>query len=143
MQSAQKVIALQTSAVDRRASETVSQDIATEMTFYTASFSEALRKDGYADKTVALFEDAQLTTAPLSISWYVSTLSADRTTGRAEIDATFEFTRADDDFLAKNRLALDTPYTQHRTIDLVKQDGRWLISNITRAPLTRTEGNGQ
>ena len=143
VQAAQKVVALHTRTVDQRSATNVASSVAQEETFYTKTFTTALSRNDYAGKTKNLFTTSQLETRSLAIAWYVSTLSPDRKTAHAEIDATFDFVRAEPGFLSTNQFALNKPYTQHRTLTLVKEGNRWLINDITKQPLTRKEGNGQ
>ncbi|MBO9704262.1 MAG: hypothetical protein J7474_01925 [Arthrobacter sp.] len=143
VQAAQKAVALHTRTVDERSAQNVASSVAQEETFYTRAFTSALGRNDYATKTKNLFTASQLETRSLAIAWYVSTLTPDRKTAHAEIDATFEFVHAGPGFLRTNQFALNKPYTQHRTLTLVKEGSRWLINDITKQPLTRKEGNGQ
>jgi len=143
VQAVQKAVALHTRTVDQRSATNVASSVAQEETFYTKAFTTALGRNDYAGKTKNLFTTSQLETRSLAIAWYVSTLSPDRNTAHAEIDATFDFVHAEPGFLSTNQFALNKPYPQHRTLTLVKEGNRWLINDITKQPLTRKEGNGQ
>lgn len=108
-----------------------------EFAFYSPEFVKALKRQGYAAQLASLFRDNEVTTRQVKTAWYRSTLYKDRATAKAEMDTVIEFTAAAPGYLKKGGFALNTPYTQHRTISLAKQDGRWRITAIQKTPLTK------
>lgn len=129
-----------TAIVDNRDHHTITASVRNEYRCYEPGFVAKLRSQAYEDKLITLYTGNHLQTRQVSISWYASTFDTEFTTARANIDSIFEITTADPAYLEKNQLKLGTRYTQHRTIDLIKRDGGWLISNIDKQRLTRDTG---
>lgn len=123
--------------VDNRDHRTVAERAADEYAYYLPAMTDALRSQDYQRKLIALYTDNHLRTRLVRISWYESTFYQDLATARVDIDVTIEFAAGDPAYLGRNELQLATPYLQHRTIDLAKQDGTWLIARIDKRPLTR------
>ncbi|QKW07524.1 hypothetical protein HUT18_15185 [Streptomyces sp. NA04227] len=132
-----KTVALHSGAVDNRGPGELPESLKTEYAYYTAEFRAALRTQDHDAQLTRLFRTNKLTTRQTKIAWYRSTLHTDRTTAKVEMDSVIEFTAATRDYLERGGFELRTPYTQHRTLSLVKRDGTWLIDRIDKTPLTR------
>ncbi|MFD7620935.1 hypothetical protein [Streptomyces sp. NPDC059802] len=132
-----KAVALHSGTTDNRDHRSVTDSTDAEFAFYSPEFVKALKRQGYAAQLASLFRDNKVTTRQVKTAWYRSTLYKDRATAKAEMDTVIEFTAAAPGSLKKGGFALNTPYTQHRTISLAKQDGRWRITAIQKTPLTK------
>ncbi|WP_326698096.1 hypothetical protein OG909_12550 [Streptomyces sp. NBC_01754] len=108
-----------------------------EFTFYSPEFVQALEGQGYGARLASLFRDNKLATRQVKTAWYRSTIYQDRKTAKADMDSVIEFTAATPGYLKKGGFALNTPYTQHRTVSLAKQDGRWKITGIQKSPMVK------
>ncbi|MCX4787449.1 hypothetical protein OG369_15030 [Streptomyces sp. NBC_01221] len=132
-----KTVVLHSGAVDNRDADSAETGVKAEFSFYSAEFERALDSQHYGTRVAALFHDNALATHQVKIAWYRSTVYRDRRTAKAEMDSVTEFTAGDSAYLKKHGLTLSTPYTQHRTLDLIKRDGTWVITGIRKTPLQR------
>lgn len=132
-----RLVVLHSGAVDNRDAASIATAGTDEFAFYSPEFATSLTAQGYATKLQAVFGENHLTTRQDAVAWYRSTVHQDRATARAEMDSTVEFTAADETYLQRGGLALHTPYTQHRTIDLAKRDGSWVITGIRKTALEK------
>lgn len=132
-----RTVVLHSGTVDDRSGASAEESVRSEFAFYSPEFAEALEAQSYGTKVAALFQDNALATHQQKVAWYRSTVYRDRRTAKAEMDAVFEFTAGDPAYLKKGGLALRTPYTEHRTLNLAKQGGTWVITGIRRTPLER------
>ncbi|MEU9093513.1 hypothetical protein [Streptomyces sp. NPDC048428] len=132
-----RTVVLHSGTVDDRSSASVTESVKSEFAFYGAEFRKALEAQGYGTKVTTLFRDNALATRQEKVAWYRSTVYRDRRTAKAEMDTVFEFTAGDPAYLKKGGLAVGTPYTEHRTVNLAKQGGTWVITGIRRTPLER------
>lgn len=131
------LVAAQSAVVDHRSGRTVALSAAKENVFYTTRLATELRSAGYYGRVTSLFQDNGLSTEPVDIGWYASTIGSNRTSAQVVMDSTFEFATAKSAYLKANGLATNTAYTQHRVIGLRKVDGKWLIDSLRKYPLTR------
>ncbi|GHH69080.1 hypothetical protein GCM10018781_27060 [Kitasatospora indigofera] len=130
-----KTVVLHSGAVDNRDHRTIGDSTAQEFTFYNQDFADQLRSQQYDTKLAALFTTNHLATRQVSIAWYQSTFPKDMTTAKVQMDSTIEFTEADPAYLSANKFELNKPYTQHRTISLVRTGDTWTITAIEKHPL--------
>ncbi|MEU8626157.1 hypothetical protein [Streptomyces sp. NPDC048669] len=136
-----RTVALHSAATDNRDHRTLADGTSSaddEFAFYTPEFTKQLKAQGYDRQLTALYRTNRLTTHQVKTAWYRSTLYKDRATAKAEMDTVMEFTAATPGYLKKGGFALNTPYTQHRSVSLAKQDGKWRITAIRKSPLTKT-----
>ncbi|WP_030689243.1 hypothetical protein [Streptomyces globisporus] len=131
-----KTVVLHSGVVDDRDHRTIEQSAQREFAFYSRDFAGELRSQQYEKKLSALFTDNGLATRQTGLAWYESTFPQDMTAAKVEMDTVITFTEADRPFLNASNLALDTPYTQHRTVSLAKTGGKWTIVAIQKGPLT-------
>ncbi|MET7760329.1 hypothetical protein ABZT27_37440 [Streptomyces sp. NPDC005389] len=134
-----KTAVLHSGVVDNRDHRTVGDSASKEYTFYDKGFADKLRKERYGEKLADLFTKNHLVTRQTSIAWYKSTFPADMRTAKVEMDTTIEFVAADPGYLEASKFALDTPYTQHRTLSLARSGDTWTIVAIQKGPLTPQE----
>ncbi|WP_327337776.1 hypothetical protein OG693_18245 [Streptomyces sp. NBC_01259] len=132
-----RTVALHSAATDNRDHRTVADGAESEFAFYAPGFGKQLKAQGYDRKLTALYRTNRLTTHQVKTAWYRSTLYEDRATATAEMDTVIEFTAAAPAYLKKGGFALNTPYTQHRTVSLAKRDGAWKITAIRKSPMTK------
>ncbi|WP_406455975.1 hypothetical protein OG782_29255 [Streptomyces sp. NBC_00876] len=132
-----RTVVLHSGTVDDRSSDSVTESVKNEFAFYGGEFKKALEAQNYGTKVTALFRDNGLSTRQEKVAWYRSTVYKDRRTAKAEMDTVFEFTAGHPAYLKKSGLAVGTPYTEHRTVNLAKQGGTWVITGIRRTPLER------
>ncbi|MFD7426960.1 hypothetical protein ACFV6Z_07840 [Streptomyces sp. NPDC059818] len=138
-----RTVALHSAATDNRDHRTLTDGTGgagsadSEFAFYSPEFTRQLKAQGYGRQLSALYRTNRLTTHQVKTAWYRSTLYKDRATAEAEMDTVMEFTAAAPGYLKKGGFALNTPYTQHRTVSLAKQGGKWKITAIRKSPLTK------
>ncbi|MER6118667.1 hypothetical protein E6R60_32765 [Streptomyces sp. A0642] len=132
-----RTVVLHSGTVDGRSSASVAESVKKELTFYGTEFRKSLDAQNYGTKVTAFFRDNALATRQRKVAWYRSTVYRDRRTAKAEMDTVFEFTAGDPAYLKKGGLAVGIPYTEHRTVNLAKRDGTWVITGIRRTPLER------
>ncbi|XKK60651.1 hypothetical protein HFP71_33565 [Streptomyces sp. ARC32] len=132
-----KAVALHSATTDNRDHRSITRSTEEEFAFYAPEFARSLEKQGYGRQLDALFRVNELTTRQVNTAWYRSTIYRDRATAKAEMDTVIEFTAATPGYLREGGFALDTPYTQHRTVSLAKQDGRWRITAIRKSPMAK------
>ncbi|MEU1425311.1 hypothetical protein [Kitasatospora sp. NPDC005751] len=130
-----KTVVLHSGTVDNRDHRTVTDSTAQEFAFYQRDFADQLRSKQYDTKLAALFTANHLVTHQVSIAWYVSTFPLDMATAKVQMDSTIEFTEADPAYLSANRLELNKPYAQHRTVSLARTGETWAITAIEKNPL--------
>ncbi|MFJ6464780.1 hypothetical protein ACIQM0_27765 [Streptomyces sp. NPDC091387] len=136
-----RTVALHSAATDNRDHRALTDGVGGaegEFGFYSPEFIRALKAQGYDRQLAVLYRTNRLTTHQVKTAWYRSTLYEDRATAKAEMDTVMEFTAATPGYLKKGGFALNTPYTQHRTVSLAKQGGKWKITAIRKSPLTKT-----
>ncbi|WP_031087003.1 hypothetical protein [Streptomyces sp. NRRL WC-3549] len=131
------LVALHSATTDNRDDATITVSAEREFDFYAPGFAQSLRGQSYDRRLVALYRTNKLATRQVKTAWYRSTLYEDRATAKAEMDTVLQFTAADPGYLEKGGFVLDTPYTQHRTVSLAKQDGQWKITAIRKSPMTK------
>ncbi|RKE23444.1 hypothetical protein [Streptomyces sp. TLI_171] len=130
-----KTVALHSGVVDNRDEHSIGDRTAQEFALYASEFADELRAQHYDTKVAELFGANHLATKQVSLAWYVSTFPEDMTTANVEMDSTIEFTTAAPGYLEKNGFALNTPYTQHRTVSLARSGDAWKITAIRKNPL--------
>ena len=132
-----KTVTLHSGAVDNRDSATVDSALSAEYGFYAANLVTDLTTQNHRQRTIDLFTENNLTTTQTSVAWYQSTFYKDMRTAKVTMESTIKFTTASKSFLAKNDLALNTPYTQRRTVSLTREGDAWKITAIEKFPLTK------
>ncbi|MFF5104545.1 hypothetical protein [Streptomyces sp. NPDC000134] len=132
-----KAVALHSAVTDNRDFRSVTASVRNEFGFYTPAFAERLGAEDYASRSTAFFVTNKLATRQKNTAWYRSTVYRDRTTAKVEMDTVIEFTAGDPGYLKKGGFTTNVPYTQHRSVDLVKEKGRWMITGIEKSPLSK------
>ncbi|MGC5344042.1 hypothetical protein ACPXCE_27345 [Streptomyces sp. DT24] len=132
-----KTVALHSVTTDNRDHRSIADSTENEFTFYAPEFVQVLKGQGYGAQLATLFRGNQLTTRQVKTAWYRSTIYKDRATAKADMDTVIEFTAAAPGYLKKGGFALNTPYTQHRTVSLAKRDGQWKITAIQKSPMVK------
>ncbi|MFC9468370.1 hypothetical protein [Streptomyces coelicoflavus] len=132
-----KAVALHSATTDNRDHRSITRSTEEEFAFYASEFAESLEKQGYGPRLDRLFRTNELATRQVNTAWYRSTIYRNRATAKAEMDSVLEFTTATPDYLREGGFALNTPYTQHRTVSLAKRDGRWTITAIQKSPMVK------
>lgn len=132
-----KAVALHAAVTGNRDFRSVTTSVGDEFSFYAPAFTERLRAEGYETRLTAFFRTNKLATRQANTAWYRSTVFEDRTTAKVEMDTVIEFTAGDPGYLKKGGFSLKMPYTEHRSVDLAKVKGRWVITAIDKSPLTR------
>ena len=126
--------------VGNRSSGTIEASAATERAAYSSRFLTQLDGQAYGAKLVRLYRDAGLSISQVQLSWYPSTMAADRATAEAHVGSTFVVTAASDRYLSDNRLSLGSRYEELRRVGLVRTPAGWRIDTIEKAPLRTVAG---
>ncbi|MEV7640980.1 hypothetical protein AB0O32_13685 [Streptomyces rubiginosohelvolus] len=134
-----RTVALHSGVADNRDAATIEASTREELAYLSEEFRKLLERERYAPSLTGLFRQNALATRQTKIAWYRSVVHEDRKNAKVEMDSVIEFTKARPSYLEKGGFTLQTPYTQHRTISLIKRNGHWQISAIEKTPLTKPE----
>lgn len=121
------------SAVDNRSEDDLNYVEETET--YSFEFLEMLEHSNYQEKLNAMYTDNGLKIQSLTVLWNPSTINADRTSCKIDIDSIFTFVAGDDAYLSSLGVSTGTSYVEHRIYYCEKTDQGWRITNIEKSAI--------
>ena len=106
-----------------------------EVSLYTEEFKKILIDNRYEEALNSMYYDNEMSLVSGNIIWYISTFDESEEYCKVTIDSEFEIKHSKEKYLKNSNLKLNNTYVEQRIIYFKKQNGEWLISNITKSAL--------